>query len=772
MTPLAAIALAISLAATIAGVSCFTYGVVRLSKRLRLGQGAQERLRPVGKRTWGLLREALSHRAFKSRPVVRVAHWFVMLSFPVLVLTLVAAYFQLGDPHFELPGLGRFAPFTWLVEIFAWGGLFGISALMLVRTRARRHSQTDSPTRFRLSRFAGSTSWHARYVEWTILAVVGCVLALRALEWALAGGSGHENKWLFPLTWFVGQPLVGTSAAQLRTAIILVALGKILVSNAWFIVVGLSPAMGVAWHRFLALPNLYARREADGGKALGAAAELRVDGQAVTAETLDDLPDDAPLGVGTITDFTWKGLLDFSTCTECGRCQELCPAWNTGKPLSPKLFTLALRDHHHAVAPFLQAAADATGATPAAADGGQAEEATAGAGGGPEVVHSGDVLGALLAAGATGQAPGQPGPLIDNVIPADVLWSCTQCGACVDQCPVDIEHVDHILNLRRHQVLMASAFPSELGKVFRGLETKGNPWNAAARKRLDWAKGLAFEVPVLGVDIEDATEVDYVLWVGCAGAFDDRAKRTTAAIAELLHTAGVSFAVLGDGESCTGDPARRAGNEVLFQMLAAANIEALNEARAQRIIVSCAHCFNTIAREYPALGGRYETLHHTQVLNALVRDGRLRPVAPPADQRRDVTFHDPCFLGRHNQIYTPPRELLGAAVGGEQVVEMPRTQERAMCCGGGGARVWMEEKLGVSIGATRAAEAISTGAEVIATACPFCTTMLSDGAAKAASAADGAPGTAPQVKDVAVLMLEAVRRGQPAAPDADQAPSD
>ena len=234
----------------------------------------------------------------------------------------------------------------------------------------------------------------------------------------------------------------------------------------------------------------------------------------------------------------------------------------------------------------------------------------------------------------------------------------------------------------------------------------------------------------------------------------------------------MSFAVLGDGESCTGDPARRAGNEVLFQMLAAANIEALNEARVQRVIVSCAHCFNTIAREYPALGGRYETLHHTQVLNALVREGRLRPVAPPADQRRDVTFHDPCFLGRHNQIYTPPRELLGAAVGGEQVVEMPRTQERAMCCGGGGARVWMEEKLGVSIGATRAAEAMGTGAEVIATACPFCTTMLSDGAAKAASAADGAARPVPQVKDVAVLMLEAVRRGQPAAPDADQTPGD
>lgn len=295
MTTLAAIALAVSLAATVAGISCFTYGIVRLSARLRLGQGAPERLRPVGQRTLVLLAEVLSHRAFKSRPVVRVAHWFVMLSFPVLVATLVAAYFQLGDPHFELPGLGRLAPFTWLVEIFAWGGLLGISALMLVRTRARRRSH-DGPTRFRLSRFTGSTNWHARYIEWTILAVVACVLALRALEWALAGGSGHENKWLFPLTWFLGQGLVGVPPAHLHTAIILVALVKILVSNAWFIVVGLSPAMGVAWHRFLALPNLYARREADGGKALGTAAPLLVAGQPVTAETIDDLPDDAPLG--------------------------------------------------------------------------------------------------------------------------------------------------------------------------------------------------------------------------------------------------------------------------------------------------------------------------------------------------------------------------------------------------------------------------------------------------------------------------------------------
>lgn len=866
MPLLSVVSLALALAATAAGVVLFGRGVYVLVRNMSVGRPAPDRTGQPARRVWLSLAQAVGHQAFRGRPLIRAAHWLVMVSFPVLVLTLLGSYGQLVSPTFHLPLVGQWPGFTWLVEFFAWGGTLGIVALMVVRTMTGRGrpadlapdaapatatpeapatatpdaaspaspTKTTSPTaatsptpapsvspvgtRFTLSRFLGSSWWQARYVEWTVLGVVVCVLVLRALEWAYAanlfeaywqlpggvqgteprplqplgtdGGSlpgpdavsdvaapAAPSKWAYPLTWFLGEVLRGLPLPTLQAAITLTALAKILISTAWFAVVGLSPAMGVAWHRFLAFINIFGRRELDGSKALGAASPLLVDGTPLTPELTDELDDDAVLGTGTIADFTWKGLLDFSTCTECGRCQEVCPAWNTGKPLSPKLFVMALRDHHHAVAPFMRAAAAlgaqvddvASGLSVDAAD--RAEAAGRGAAGEASSmsvsVHDSDLLGALMAAGAAPEAgeltaaqiasQGLPN-VVGAAITPEVLWSCTNCGACTHQCPVDIEHVDHIVNLRRHQVLMESAFPSELGKVFRGLETKGNPWNAAARKRMEWAKGLDFEVPVLGEDVEDATGVDFVMFVGCAGAFEDRAKKTTAAIAELLHIAGVSFAVLGSGEGCSGDPARRAGNEVLFQMLASANIEALQEAKATRIIVSCAHCFNTIAREYPQLGGKFEVLHHTQVLNALVREGRLRPVPPPAGQARQVTFHDPCFLGRHNQVYAPPRELLEASTGSAQVVEMPRNRDNAMCCGAGGARVWMEESLGVSIGATRAAEAASTGAQVVATACPFCTTMLTDGSNKNA----GTDGQALEVRDVAHLMLEAVRRGQAA----------
>ncbi len=862
MTPLAIVRLICAIVVTlttVVGVAVFARACGTIVNRMRVGRPVpRERLRPVVRRLVRMLAEVVGHTAFKGRPWIRAAHWLVMVSFPLLFLTLVTGYGQvLAGPHWELPWLGRQAWWSWIVEFIAWLSTAGIVHLIIIRRRLTRRGAADPPfpdaeesaVRTRTPRFAGSTGWQAHFVEAVVAGVVACVLVLRMLEHARLAISddGAERAlahWTrFPLTAWSGPALEPLGATGLSIAIVAVATLKVVISMGWFVVVGLQPSMGVAWHRFLAFVNLYARRNDDGTKALGPAEPLVFTGPdgaptALTARTMDDLDaameaaeeagGEVVLGAGRIQDFTWKGLLDFSTCTECGRCQDLCPAWNTGKPLSPKLFVMALRDHHAAVAPYLRAA-DALGVAPEEVTEEMLAERRAGGGIAgrlsgmtdglenddrlglaPGSAHTGDVLGALLAAKASPSETGvatSPAPLAGDVIPADVLWSCTTCGACVDQCPVDIEHLDHVIDVRRQQVLMESAFPKELGKMFRKMESKGNPWGLAPRKRMDWVKGLDFEVPVVGVDVEDASEADYLFWVGCAGAFEDRAKRTTRAVAELLHIAGVSFAVLGDAESCTGDPARRAGNEILYQMLASQNVETLTEAKAQRIVVTCAHCFNTISREYPQIGGRFEVLHYTQLLNALVREGRLRPVPPQPDPTGapggeggsdgtphptegptgapgggdpapgsataaaagataagameatartgqqgapTVTYHDACYLGRHNQVYSPPRELLEAT--GASTVEMPRSRETAFCCGGGGAKAFMEESIGTRIAVERSREAIGTGAQVVATACPFCTTMLSDGVAS--------EGADVRVTDVASLMLEAVHRGR------------
>jgi Fe-S oxidoreductase len=723
--------LAVVVVATVVGVAVFARGATAIVRTVRVGRPAVGRTRPVGRRTWLVVREMIGHERFQHRPVVRASHWVVMVSFPVLFLTLVSGYGQVVDPTYSLPVIGHLPPVEWVIEAFAWAALLGILALIATRVRTSRRTPA------RTSRFFGSDAAAAYFVEATVLLVVLAVLALRGLEYALAAQSAATahlaSAWHFPLTAWYGSAWTGASTSVLDAATVVTATVKILVSMSWFVVVGRQPTMGVAWHRFLAVVNVYARRELDGSPALGPLQPLRVDGAEIDLAALEDLPDDARLGAGAIEDFTWKGLLDFSTCTECGRCQDQCPAWATGKPLSPKLLTLALRDHAAATAPYLRAAQAATGAGGTAGDVPISDE--------PNPYAGVD----LLASG---------------VIDADALWACTTCGACVQQCPVDIEHVDTIVDLRRYQVLMESAFPKELGGMFTKLERQGNPWGMASRARLDWAKGLDFDVPVVGADVDSAADVDYLFWVGCAGAYEDRAKKTTRAVAELLHTAGVSFAVLGDGESCTGDPARRAGNELLFQMLASANVEMLNEVGAQKIVVTCAHCFNTIAREYPQLGGRYDVIHHTELLDELVTAGRLVPLAQPGAPS-SVTYHDPCYLGRHNTIYEPPRELLGALPGVE-LAEMPRNRERSFCCGAGGARVWMEESIGTRIGTDRAGEAIATGADVIATACPYCSVMLSDGVA--AHTADdptgaAAPAHAPQVVDIATLLLERVRPG-------------
>jgi len=482
------------------------------------------------------------------------------------------------------------------------------------------------------------------------------------------------------------------SVASLESAIAIVATLKIVTSMAWFIVIASNLTMGVAWHRFLAFFNIFYKRNID-QPALGALPEMLSKGKPVNFE---DPAEDDVFGIGTRGDISWKGLLDMTSCTECGRCQSQCPAWHTDKPLSPKLLIMAMRDHAMS-----------------------------------KVVETENLVG-------------------DNApIALDVLWSCTTCGACVEECPVDIEHVDHIVNMRRFQVLVESEFPSELGGTFRNLEKAGNPWGANKADREGWIAECDFPVNVVSGELPE--EVEYLFWVGCAGAYEDRAKKTTKAVAELLHMAGVNFAVLGKRETCTGDSARRSGNEFLYQILSQENIATFTETFGDRpkgkkkVVVTCPHCFTTIGRDYAQSGYELEMLHHTQLLNTLIKEGKLKPSPHKADKK--LTYHDPCYLGRHNQIYAPPRELLEAS--GCDIEEMPRNQERAFCCGGGGSRMWMEEKIGTRINLNRVDEAISTGAQEVAVACPFCRIMVGDGMVARESDVE--------VLDVAQVLLRNLR---------------
>lgn len=715
---------------TLVGVVLFVRGILKMVGLITQGAPESGRFDPIGRRIWTAVQVTLLHSTFKGRPLVRAAHWLVMVSFVALILTLVTSYGQAFDPYFSLPLIGHAAWWGWFTESMAILGLLAILMLIAVRF-ALKVRYREEP---RQSRFFGSTRWQARVVEATVAIVCAAVLVGHAITYALLTVTADPapSAMQFPLTAWLGSLMIGASASTLANWLTIVATVKISVSMMWMVITGLDVAMGISWHRFLAPVNIMTTRNADGSKALGALALPLVDG-----DPCDDLEQAAEenseftIGLGTTSDLTWKDRLDVLSCTECGRCQDLCPAWNTEKPLSPKLLVMAMRDN----------AVAASGMTMP----------------GQKLPDTMDVLGALASSKATGAegVSGQSGNLVPEVISPGVLWDCTMCGACVDQCPVDIDHIDHISNLRRYQFLMESAFPRELSRPMRAMETKQNPYNQPARKRLDWAKDLDFDITVIGEDVEDATELEYLFWVGCAGAYDEKAKKTTAAVAELLHVAGVSFGVLGSAEGCTGDPARRAGNEVLFQLLARASIETLNEVKAQRIVVTCAHCFNSVANEFPQLGGKFEVIHHTQLLNRLLREGKLKPMPAPEAERRKITYHDPCFLGRHNGVFQAPRELL-EGIPELELVEMGQNRERAMCCGAGGAHAWMEESSqGPRIASVRMDQAQDTGATTIATACPFCTQMLGS----APTSVKGSEKTI-EVKDVALLLLEGVHRGQ------------
>ncbi len=705
------------------------------------GQPAPDRIKGVTGRLGAAMKrqlvEVFGQKKMLKWSVPGTAHFFVMWAFFILATVYLEAYgslvkllldggsFEEGEHlSWAIPIVGHWAILGFLQDFIAVMALFGLATFWWIRLR---NAPKDLGRR---SRFFGSHLGPAYLTLFMIFNVIWTMFLFRGASAAL-GNLPYENGAFVSIG--VGKLLDGMSEGALEALEgigLLLHIGVMLV----FLIFVLNSKH---LHIFLAPLNVLFGRQP---VALGSAKPMMSEGKPLTLDDFEDLDEDTKLGVGAAEDFSWKGVLDMATCTECGRCQDQCPAWNTEKPLSPKLLMMALRDHTMAKAPYLLADEDKRDGL---VEGNEklAKEVER-----PLVGDTGDDWFYMPEDGS-------------GVIDPDVLWSCVTCGACVQQCPVDIEHVDHIVDMRRYQVLVESNFPSELNGLFKGLESKGNPWNMAATARMDWAKDLPFEVKVVGEDVESLDEVDWLFWVGCAGAYEDRAKKTTRAVAELLDMAGVSFAVLGNGETCTGDPARRAGNEFVFQGLAAQNVETFKEYKVKKVVSTCAHCFNTLKNEYIQLGIKLEVVHHTQLLNRLVREKKLTPIRTPetswsGPHRKPITYHDPCYLGRHNQVYEAPRELLNV-LPDSKFVEMPRNSERSFCCGAGGARMWMEENIGTRINETRTKEAVGTGAEQIAVGCPFCRVMLSDGLTAAQSKGEAREEV--EVLDVAQLLLASIK---------------
>jgi Fe-S oxidoreductase len=575
-------------------------------------------------------------------------HAFIFWGFLVLGPTIVIAMIGIVDRHATFPWLGDQGWYALLVDIFCVLVLCGVLAAVWIRKVQRPR------------RFDGSHLGEADLILALIATIVISLLLWHASRIALG-----LNEW--PRDWAPVSHLLshlfgsGGATKVLERAFVWIHVLTILSFLAYL---PHSKHLHIATAAF----NVWFGRTA----ARGRLEPLRF--EPAEGESEDDLR----FGAGTAADLTWKQVLDTFSCTECGRCQDACPAFATGKLLSPKLVIMGLRGHVFE----------------------QSEDA-----------------------------------LVPGAVPEESVWDCVTCGACVQACPVSIEHVDHIVDLRRHLVMVESSFPAEAEPMLRDVERSANPWGHPQSQRADWAADVGVRVLEPG---DPAPE--YLYWVGCASSFDERARRTAAATARLLQRAGVDFAILGPRESCTGDPARRIGNEYVFQALAEQNVAALSEAGVRKIIASCPHCFNTLANEYPDFGGRYEVIHHSELLARLVRDGRITPTAAGGES---ITCHDSCYLARHNDVLAAPRELV-AAVG--TPVEMARSGRTTFCCGAGGAHMWMEER-GEAINAERVREAAATGAGTLAVACPYCTVMLDDGVQ--------ASGDALRVVDVATLLDEA-----------------
>ncbi len=654
MNPIAAAALAIVL--IVAG-TLFGQRALLLYRLIRMGKPVA-RLDDLPGRAQAEAVVVIGQSKLLQRLGPGLMHAAIFWGFIVLFPTIFIAMIGVVDEHATLPWLGHQGWYALLVDIFAFLVLAGVIAAFVIRKVQRPR------------RFAGS---HVREADVILLLIGGIVISL--FVWHASRIALALNE--YPAAWALISSLLAKALPQpwapyLERAAVW---AHVLIIMGFLVYLPYSKHL----HIFLAAVNVFFGRTKARGRL-----------EPINLEAPDD---EVRYGAATAADLTWKQMVDTMSCTECGRCQDVCPAFNTGKELSPKLLIMALRD---------QLLAD-----------------------GPKALA------------APGSGAGLP-PLVPTAVTDDVVWDCVTCGACQQECPVGIEHIDHIIDLRRNLVMVESRFPAEAAPMLRDIDRASNPWGKPQADRAHWADGLGVHVLQPG---EEAPDV--LFWVGCAPAYDERARKGAISTAKLLKEAGVDFAILGPRESCTGDPARRMGDEYTFQQQAKQNVGTLNSSGVKRIVTTCPHCFNTLANEYPDFGGRYEVVHHTVFLAELMREGKIKPLA--ADKA--ITYHDSCYLARHNDVIAEPRELVAAA---GRPVEMARSGKRTFCCGAGGARMWMEESRGRAINQERVREAAATGAQTLAVACPFCTVMLDDGVRET--------GAKLKVVDLATLLSEAVER--------------
>ena len=670
-------------------------------------------------RTERLLLYGFGQKRMPSKPErpAGAAHIWIFIAFIVAQLGTLTSFGLAYDPGFHLPFLAHESRagqiYLYVKDLIDLLGTAGCAVFLYYRLVQKKERMT--------------LSWEGVFILCMILGVLWSDVLIDA---AMLARSAGEVPWYLPVSgrfarWF----LYGMSP---QTAIHVMSFG-ILVHIAIVMAFLNFLPLGKHFHIITGLPTVFFQR-------------LTPQGQLSKL----DLEHSEKFGVAKLTDLSWKEILDTYSCTECGRCQTYCPTYDTGKPLTHKEVNRAIRHHAQQMAetmplPLAQLARRLN-RIPPVTGGGHAN--------GHGEVHTDPATGSEGAFTQTAlQLPPEliekMPPLVgeNGVLPDETVWACTTCGWCEQACPVFIEHLPRIVDMRRNLVLMESRFPDEAARVFKGMEAQGNPWGMGSNRRAEWCADL--DIPLAAAMGPEALEgIEYLFFVGCAGSFDERQKKVSRALVKILKSAGVSFCILGEEETCNGDSARRLGNEYLFQALAQQNVETLNRYAIKKIITQCPHCFNTLGNEYPQFGGHFKVLHHSEVIAQLVADGRLRPGEARLDA--PVTYHDSCYLSRHNGISEAPRQALVSL--GIDVKEMDRNRTETFCCGAGGGRMWLEETLGQRINQNRVDEAAKTlgGRGTIATSCPFCLTMIKDGIGETGRT------EAMEAKDIAELMAQSL----------------